>query len=208
MKKGILLFDIDRTIFDTDKMSASLSEKLSDILGKQNIAEIDRIKRDYIGSLKRDREFTPDEFCQRLAKRFGRLDVNSLLEVFYGKKSGLIYRGCVYPEFFEIFEKLRGKFRLGVYSEGTLKFQKHKFESMKISKYLEKDLVFIVPIKDNAETLAKIPKEAVIVDDKETVCEALARDGFHPIWLNKKDDRENKMFDTIHSLLELPDKLM
>ncbi len=207
MKKGVLLFDIDRTIFDTDKMSAFLSEKLGDILGRQNITEINRIKQDYIGSLERDREFTPDEFCRRLAKKFGVLD-RGLLKVFYGSEFNYIYQECVFSEFFELYKELENKFNFGVYSEGTLKFQMHKFKSMQIGKYLKKDLIFVLPVKDNAKTLKLVPKEAVIVDDKEIVCEVLNKNGFHAIWLNKKDGRESVKFDTIHSLLELPDKLM
>lgn len=207
MKKDILLFDIDRTIFDTDKMSAFLSEKLGDILGRGNIAEINQIKRNYISSLERDREFTPDELCRRLAKRF-KASGADLIKVFYGRNFKHIYKDCVFPEFFELYKKLKSKFRFGVYSEGTLRFQTHKFRSMQITKYLDKNLIFIVPVKDNPQTMKKISKEAIIVDDKEIICEALIKSGFHPVWLNKKDGRESIKFETIHSLLELPGKLM
>lgn len=208
MKKGILLFDIDRTIFDTDLMSKLIEVEINRILGGEKINEIRRVRQDYLASLKRDREFSPDEFCRRLSKRFENSNIKSLLEIFYGKKFRYIYKDCVYSEFFEVYKRMKIKFRFGIYSEGNLKFQIHKFRSMQIGKYLDSNLVFIVPAKDDIETLKKIPKRALIVDDKKIICEILSKNGFRSIWLNRKDKIKSKKFDTIHSLLELQDKLM
>ncbi len=55
MQKGILLFDIDRTIFDTDGMIKNLEEALLAILGYPNTESFKKIEKDYIKTLTNDR---------------------------------------------------------------------------------------------------------------------------------------------------------
>ncbi|KKP39430.1 MAG: hypothetical protein UR29_C0007G0081 [Candidatus Woesebacteria bacterium GW2011_GWC2_33_12] len=115
-----------------------------------------------------------------------------------------IYNVNVYKETLEVLEKLKDKYRLGIYSEGTKKFQNHKFKSLGLNKYFDKDLIFIVDAKDTKEVLEKIPKDAIIVDDKETICEFLTKNEIRAIWLNRKDNRKSDKCETIYSLFELP----
>lgn len=130
------------------------------------------------------------------------------MDVYYSTENECWYKDSVFPETYEVFEKIKSKYRLGVYSEGTKRFQNYKFNSMGISDLLDKDLIFIFDHKTNPSAISKIPKEAIIIDDKESVCEYLADNGFTAIWLNKNDERQNPRFKTIHNLSELPGILL
>ena len=207
-KKGVILFDIDRTIFDTDGMIKDFDEGILTILGDPNITDFKKVEIDYMKSLGNDRYFVPDEYTKMLCTRFGFGNQAKLLNVFYGKKYEHIYKENVFPEAIEVMDIFKNKFRLGVFSEGTAKFQNHKFKSMDLNKYFDKNLVFIVDAKDVKEIVIKIPKSAVVVDDKERICEFLYKNGIMPVWLNRKDERVSDKFSTIHDLLELSRMLL
>ncbi len=208
MKKGIILFDIDRTILDTEKLSNLLTENILKVLNTDDIDRIKDIKEKYHLSLKNQREYEPETALRLIAQEFGFIDLPRLVDVYYGKKYEFLYKDCIYPEFFEVAQELKDKFKFGVYSEGTKKLQNHKFESMGIRKYFDKDLIFIVDAKDTQEILMKIPRMAIVVDDKEIICKFLSENGVRAIRLNKVDDRKSGDFETIHSLLELPQILL
>lgn len=207
MQKGIILFDIDRTIFDTNKFSEALGIALWKVIKKVSLEEIQKAKHEFISSLNADREFDPEIFIKFLCDKFDFKNQKLLLDVFYGSENRHWFTDFIFPETFEIFKELEDEFRFGVYSEGTKEFQNYKFNSMKISNYLDKDLIFILGHKTNPEAVSKIPEGSIIVDDKESVCKYLTDNGIKAIWLNIKDDRVGLNFPTIHNLLELPNKL-
>ena len=206
MIKQILLFDIDRTIFDTDRMSKVREELMCDLL-KIDIAKLQEIKSDYKKTLTNEREFNPDDFIKILCKKINFNDEKSLLDFYFGDKYKYFYKDAVYPEFFEVVEKLKDSFRFGIYSEASKKFREHKFENMGISKYFNPDLIFFADAKDTPEVVSKLPRGAIVVDDKEKICEFLTKNNIKAIWLNKIDDRESDRFKTIHNLSDLPDYL-
>jgi phosphoglycolate phosphatase-like HAD superfamily hydrolase len=207
-RKGIILFDIDRTIFDTDAFSKALELELWKVTKNASVEDIQEAKREFISSLIADREFDPEKFIEFLCGRFDLKNQSKLLSVFYNPKDKRWYSNFVFPETFEVFTKLRNNFRLGIYSEGTKKFQNYKFKSMKISNYLDKDLVLILDHKTNSKALAIIPPDSIIVDDKRSVCEYLSKNGIKVVWLNRKRDPINDQLQTIYSLLELPGILL
>lgn len=57
--KGIILFDIDKTIFDTHGFSRLLELGLSKIIKNASIEEIKDAKSEFVASLSADREFDP-----------------------------------------------------------------------------------------------------------------------------------------------------
>lgn len=158
MKNKIILFDIDRTIFDTDKMSKMFNDLMLQILNYPNNDEFQKTKEEYLKSLNRDREFEPENFCKNLANKFNKNRYQNLVDVIFAPKYAYIYKESVYKETFPVLEELKTRYRLGIYSEGTEKFQNHKFNSLSLNKYFDKDLIFIVDAKDNKETLEKLPK--------------------------------------------------
>lgn len=207
MKKGILLFDLDRTIFDTEKMSKTFSTVILNLLGNNDLERFENTKEEYKRTLIKGSDFSPEDFVSFLCKKYNFTDKKCLLEVYYGEKYKHIYEENVFTETYQILEILRYKYFLGIYSEGTEKFQNHKFKSMNITNYFKKDLIFIVDNKDTQEVIELIPKKAIIIDDKENICEFLIKNEIKAIWLNKIDDTKSNNFETIHSLLDLPNVL-
>ena len=178
------------------------------VIKNVSIKDVQKAKHEFVSSLVADREFDPEKFVKFLCDKFDLKIQAKLLNVFYNSKDKNWYANFVFPETFEVFDRLKNKFRFGVFSEGTKKFQNYKFESMSISEYLDKELIFILDHKTNPEALKKIPLNSIVVDDKESVCEYLSENSIKTIWLNKKDNRVSDKFQTIHNLLELPEKLM
>jgi FMN phosphatase YigB (HAD superfamily) len=206
--KKILLFDIDRTLLDTDSTSVLRNKALLAALGPSvDTQKIETAKNEYRATLKNEREYIPEDFLRHLSKKIKFENHESLLNIYYGEEFKYIYEDAVYPEVKIVLDKLKGKYRLGVFSEGTKKFQSHKFRSMDLNEYFDDDLIFIRDAKDTKEIIDEIPKGAIIVDDKERICDFLFANGVQCIWLNKKDDRISKNYKTTHSLLELPSLL-
>lgn len=208
MDKGIILFDIDRTLLDTDKMSRDRNEAVMKALQVNESGKIDKAKEEYRKTLVNEREYDPAGYAKTLGKIFGEKSVELILDIYYGSKYGKIYRNAVFPEVHKVLAKLKGNFRLGIFSEGTAKFQNHKFNSLDLKDFFDKELIFILDAKDDLEIINKIPRNAIVVDDKEKICEFLTKNKVRAIWLNKTDARNSDRFETIHSLLELPGKLM
>ncbi len=203
MKKGTILFDIDRTILDTEKMIKMFDNFLLEILDNPNYDEFKKVELDYFKTLANERYFNVPDYAQFLSDRFEKDATDSIVRIFYDSEYKHIYSDCIFDESMKILEILE-EWNLGIYSEGTLDFQKNKFESMGIDRYFNKDIVFIVPAKDMKEVIDMVPKESIIVDDKEKICQFLNDNGFRAIWINRKDDRKSDNFETIYSLLELP----
>lgn len=199
MKNKIILFDIDRTIFDTEGHRKELFLRISKLVGV-SLQKVYNYLDIYFSSLKNEREYCSEDFARTLTVNKDLQD--KILSYHYGILSQVLCAKYVYDEVHEMFNILSNNFRLGIYSEGECKLQKSKIQGL--NRYFDKDLIFIVDAKDNNETLEKLPKEAIIIDDKEIICEFLTKNGFRAIWLNRKDDRKSERFKTIHSLLELP----
>jgi FMN phosphatase YigB (HAD superfamily) len=204
-KKGIILFDIDKTIFDTYKFKRITSEKIGLLLNK-DVEEILSSDEEYTNNLPHRIDFDPATFSVFLCKTFN-FGKNKLIEdIYYSDKN--CYEECVYPGVKQVLNELESNYELGIFSEGTKKFQNHKFRSLGLDDYFNEDLIFIRDAKNTPEVMKELPVEATIVDDKEHICEFLTKNGFKAIWLNKIDDRESANFPTIHNLLELPRMLV
>lgn len=201
-KKSILLFDIDRTLLDTDKMSALRKEIILKTLDTTDYEKIKKIQNEYISTLKNERDYTPNDYLKVLAESF-QIELKPLLDTYYGKENSYAYENAVFPQTRVVLNQLKDKFRMGIFSEGTKKFQNHKFRSMNLNEFFDDELIFINEAKDTMEVLNKIPEGAVVIDDKESICNFLYESGIKCIWLNKKDNRVSDKFQTIHSLLEL-----
>lgn len=203
MEKRTILFDIDRTILDTEKMIKRFDELILDVLGSSNYIDYKNAESDYFKTLPNERRFNVSDYSEFLSARFKPNTEKLIFNIFYSDKNRHIFSDCVFMEALEILNKLNN-YNLGIYSEGTAQFQNHKFKSLKLDKYFAKELVFIVDVKDTNEVVEKLPKNAIIIDDKEMVCEFLVNNKIRAIWINRKDKRKSDKFETIYSLLDLP----
>lgn len=204
VKKGTILFDIDRTLLDTDKASSLHEEAVLKVLGTSDLEKIKSIKLNYRNTLSNEREYKAEDFLKILADELKFDRINDLMDVYYSEKYAFTYANAVFPEVIPVLDALSVNYNLGIYSEGANKFQNNKFRSMNISKYFDEEIIFIVPAKDTLEVIKKIPKGSIVIDDKERICEFLTSNGIEAIWLNNKGDRKSDNFKTIFSLLELP----
>lgn len=207
MSKKIILFDIDKTIFNTELMSEEINFNLNRVLKNSDLDKFLSAKTKYKKDLKNEREFVPEDFISVLSFDFNFKDPKLLLKVFYSKRYSYIYKQSVFRETLKVIDNLKNRYRLGVFSEGTAKFQNHKFNSLGLNEYFDKDLIFIVDAKDTKEVIDRLPKDVVIVDDKERICDFLFENNIDCVWLNRKDERKSDKYKTIHTLLELPDVL-
>ena len=107
MSKKIILFDIDRTIFDTDKPSMTRNEVILNILNNPPRDEFNSVKEEYKSTLKNEREYVPEDYIKMLCKKYNFKNVNALLDTYYGEKYNILYKNSVYPEFFSVVEKLK-----------------------------------------------------------------------------------------------------
>lgn len=198
------MFDIDRTIFDTDGPSIIRNQAILKLLGNLQIEEFNRVKSDYKLTLMNEREYIPEDYIKMLCDKYDFEDIDALIDTYYGNEFNILYKNSVYPDFFDVAEKLVQQFRLGIYSEGYKRFRENRLYAMNIDKYIDSDLVFMFDEKDNIEAINKIPEGSIVIDDKETICQFLTDNGIRAIWINRKDDRKSDNFETIYSLLELP----
>lgn len=161
------------------------------------------IENEYLDSLSNPREFIPEDLIDSLCKRLNANKYSELLEVFFDKKYSYLYTQNVYPEAKDILKMLSHEYRLGIFSEATLKFQNHKFEMMGLTSFFEKELIFILPAKDNKEVLSIIPEGCLIIDDNRSICKFLIEHGINCVWLNKKGE-EALNCKTVSSLVSIP----
>lgn len=201
MEKQIVLFDIDKTIFDTNKLKTELQSKMLEIIKPTNLQILNDLLASYTKTLKNSSEFEPEDYIRFVAENLKLKNHKNLLDVFYGKEN--IYKDCLFPGVRLVFNKLKDRYKLGIFSEGTLKFQNHKFKSLEINKYLDKNLIYIFKEKTNKEALVKIPKHCVVVDDKKSVVEFLTKNNIRAIWLNRISSNVHGKFETVFSLKDV-----
>lgn len=204
MKNGTILFDIDRTIFDTDGPSIIRNQAILKILGYPPVEEFNKVKSDYKLTLKNEREYIPEDYVKMLCDKYNFKNIDALIDTYYGNEYNILYKKSVYPEFLKIAKILISKYRLGIFSEGYKRFRENRLKAMNIAEYIDSDLIFMFDAKDTSEAISKLPKESIVVDDKERICQFLTDNGFRAIWINRKDKRKSDNFETIYSLLELP----
>lgn len=167
----IILFDIDRTLLDTDQLIHLIPNMISEI-SSINIDEVNKLTEKYINSL--DAIFF--------------FDFVEMLNTF--ELSDEVYRGIIdqyenntelYPKFADVIsslEQCKGiGMRIGIFSEGTPNFQHNKLKNLNVDKYIDDDLVFIAQTKRTKNFLDSLPAGCTIVDDNSEVIDVLAEDG-------------------------------
>ena len=197
----IILFDIDRTMFDTDKFYAWFKQGLLSVLGEKKGKELKKAMLTYQNSRKRNKGFDPEDFLKHVIKETGFKKNEALINVFYGKDP--IYEKCLYPETVSVLQVMSKDYELGVYSEGIKRFQNHKFKSLHTSKYFNKDYIFIFQEKDSPTSINKLPIKSIIIDDKRVVVDHLNKKGFKVVWINRKSKEKHPTVPTIYNLKEL-----
>lgn len=202
--RDAILFDFDRTLFDTSLFGREISEKIEKLL---NIPPglFNNIKKQYQSKLLNPTDFDPDDFLLLLSKESS-VSLQDLKKTFF--KDSQCYKSAVYSEVIDVLKKLRKQSELGIYSEGVIDWQMLKLRNSGLIKFFDPKLIFIFRRKTLPEALAKLPKDCVIVEDNLQVIDELSQNKFNSIWINRKDASLTENVRTIHTLDELIIKFM
>jgi hypothetical protein len=195
----VILFDIDYTLLDSAALRKLRRNALIKEIGVPK-AEFNEVLFKYTSSLKSSTDFNPSNFLNQLSIDFGH-DLDKLESIFYDNRS---YIRSIYPETIDTLEKLHSKYLLGIFSEGIKEHQKKKLLLSNLEKYLNRKFVFIFKRKLSNNSLAKIPKNAIIVDDNPEVIVTLQKHKFPNVYhLNRKNSKADGIIHAISSLNEL-----
>lgn len=181
MDKKIILFDIDRTLFDVDSFEEMVYQKIGEATG---------LKKEMINNMR-------IEFRSKLAG----YNVNDLIDYITQKSNTNLdflkeslenkntYGKYIFSEVKNVLNNLSGKNKLGLFSNGNYNYQTKKISS--IINFFEKDLFFITDGKLEDDFVKKIPNETIIVEDDKKITKDL-RDlnRFNILWLNRNQDKE------------------
>lgn len=130
MNKKVILFDIDYTLFNTDKFRDITYPKLMQLLRQEDLPqyheEVKLIEKDLI----KGGGYEPVIFARTLAKALQlQPEYDAISKLFYDEK---LYDNCLYPEVKDVLNKLSKKedFILGIISKGENTFQRRKIASI------------------------------------------------------------------------------
>jgi len=104
-----------------------------------------------------------------------------------------LHNADIYTKYSDVDETLaelqKIGYRLGIFSEGSPRFQENKLNNLKITRYLDKELIFIVQSKRSEEYVKSLPP-SIIVDDNVDICNMLVKFKQHCIiHLNIEKDK-------------------
>lgn len=201
--KQIILFDIDYTLFDSDKIKGNI-EKITCEFFKIQRKVYDEVYIRYKASLQSSTDFNPESYCKFLTKKFKK-ESNGLLESFY--TTGEVYKNTLYSDTSEDLKELSKNYKLGIFSEGISRYQISKLKFCNLLPYFEKRCLYFFRRKMTGNSIKKLPVKSIVVDDKKEVVETLIDNGFAAIWLNRKNLINVRNIPEISSLEQLPEFL-
>lgn len=202
----IILFDIDRTLLNTDKLKDKIqNERLPELFGVA-AQQLEPITNKYLSSLNSTVEFSPRAYAKLLADKFDKDKQKAALDIFLNNP--VDFQAALFPEVIPTLKKLHQKYYLGIFSEGNLESQKAKLKQSGIEKFLDPNLTFIFPTKADKLNFVwnKVKNyhcSVFIVDDSEKHIAEIAKIRFIPI-LIQRDKKRQRGYFSIQKLSELP----
>lgn len=195
----VILFDIDKTLFDGDLFQGLLRSKITHDLAI-NPQKYDTAFASYRLSLPKRTAAHSKSLIRHLAQI---LTANPLeiRKLHYDKE---IYQQSLFPDVKKTLDKLNSNFVLGLFTEGYKDHQLRKIKKGGISSYFQKDHQYVLFNKRAPRVINSLPQNAVIIDDNPEVVEILLkRPDLAVIWLNRINNHKHPKAYTIHSLNEL-----
>jgi len=184
-KQNIILFDIDRTLLNTDRFVQKIKQLI--------------VNKSQLSDVVVDKKF--EKYKNSLASvfYFDFIDLLGTLNLERNIKSEIIKdyeeNPEIYPSYSDVkptlkYLKQKGV-RMGIFSEGTPGFQKNKLNNLNLKKYIDENLVFIAQSKRLDDFIAKIPRGSYIVDDNPEIINHLIKyKHIKPIYLNRNSDKK------------------
>lgn len=170
MQHSILLFDIDYTLFDTNQYKKNTADFFCSHfhISKESMNAFD----------KEYRKMNPSQFgvsMKDYAEKMGNtfdLSPSTLFQLLTDTED--IFSNTLYSDTLPTLERVSKTHILGIFSQGHYSFQKNKLSKTKILPFFAEKHIYIFPHKIHDESIAKLPKNAVVIDDKELVVETIS----------------------------------
>lgn len=202
----IILFDIDRTLFDTSRFVSAVEASLLKFLQLPE-EKLKNIGAKYSQSLVKNTDFDPEEYLKHLVNHLKishQKNIYQELHNIYFSVAGFSH--SLYPDVIPTLHRLKESAALGIYSEGNQKFQTAKLIKSGLMDLFDSRHIYIFRRKTELPTLSRLPDHVIIVDDNQSVIDELFAQQVRqitPIWLNRLDSSRHHFARTIHSLTEL-----
>ncbi len=205
MPVALVLFDWDKTVFDTHHFMAVRRASLSAALGVSP-EEFDAADRAYQATLPDSTAFEPEAYLRFIHSRLGG-EASQLSELFWEPTA---FTNSLYPETMTVIKDLKqAGFTMGSFSQGDKKFQEKKIYSSGLTDYFDHKYIIVEKQKNTPEILNALPTRTVIVDDRQDFLEIeLAYPNLIPVWINRNNNDTWQQGVTIHTLNELPAVLL
>lgn len=195
---NIILFDIDRTLFDIVKNRKLIFAELSQVSGLPEKVVTD-LYTDYRKTFANPHDWDPTVYLGILSKQTNK-SIEELTSAFY---TSSLYETCLFPDVVPALAQLTKNHDLGIFSEGHYNNQIAKITLAKIDYFFSKDYLFVFKRKTSPESLATLPS-ATIVDDLLTECRKIKlMSTLNPIWINRSDLSSAEDVPTIHELTKM-----
>ncbi|HCR81480.1 MAG: hypothetical protein UY13_C0002G0172 [Candidatus Pacebacteria bacterium GW2011_GWB1_47_8] len=206
MPKPLILFDIDKTLIDTDRLRALLKQNLAQLLGRSEDEVADAFL-EYGSNLPDNTAFHPEELLKLFSQRF-HTPIEPLRDAFYEPSR---FQQALYPEVVDVLSKLRHQgYTLGLYSQGELAWQEHKMLANNLLEFFDKNHRYIKREKADPAIIENLPENTIIIDDKPGII-AFLETFPHVIPLHIVRERANHVgeytLSTLNDLLPILDSL-
>ena len=185
-----ILFDIDKTLFNTPRFTEDLLTRVDEFLKSKGILKIsgEELFNRYIYGLDQVSHFRIEELIRFSLKQLAQFNLSK--EELNRLRELILYhleKDYLYPDVLPTLKKLAGQgYALGIFSQSHDRtFQEGKIRP--IYRYFEPELIFISQAKAEPEFLTKLPLKATIIDDKPEVVTALSE-------FAKKHDRDWQLY--------------
>lgn len=192
-----ILFDLDRTLFNTDHFIELVRIRIASLAQKDEQA-LKQLESKY-KLLFRKLTFDPLHYSEFLSHE---LKTNSS-EIFRLFTDSKIYSESVFDEVIPVLKFCKKRSHIGIFSEGNVGFQKMKLSYSDLGSYVDPNHIYIFENKLVPALLENLPADIVIVDDKLRVIDQLTEHGIKSIWINRTSKQKHKIAQTIFSLSEL-----
>lgn len=201
MSVALVLFDWDKTVFDTHHFMAVRRSALSAALGV-SAEEFDAADHAYQATLPDSTAFEPEAYLRFIHSRLGG-EAAQLSELFWEPTA---FANSLYPETTTVIKDLKqAGYAMGAFSQGDKKFQEKKIYSSRLVEFFDHKYIIVEKQKNAPEILNTFPTRTVIIDDRQDFLEIeLAYPQLIPVWINRNNNDNWQQGITIHTLSELP----
>lgn len=196
MKKKIILFDIDYTLFDTDAFRDATYPKLREILHQKDTPQFYLQTKQAELTLRKAGGFGPIKFAELLAEMLQiEPEAEKFEELFYNED---LYNMCLYPEVEAVLSSLsrQGNVLIGILSTGEQSFQERKIAS--IRHFFQENMIHIYTNKfDHINEVLSLYKnqELIVVDDSPVFFDAVKeKNEYATAILIKRDKKHEENF--------------